>query len=292
MVIVTAIIVLAVPYTAPRMPSHGDEVRRGERFQFGKNWQRFLRLLNEDRIQVAQSSLQEMLGVTSLEGKRFLDAGSGSGIMSLAARRLGARVHSFDFDPQSVACTAELRSRFSDQSSWAVEEASVLDPDYLRSLGAFDVVYSWGVLHHTGAMWTALDNITIPLAADGTLFVAIYNDQGAKSELWKRVKRAYCSGPLGRAAVSAVFVPAFALEGLAVDITHGTNPAKRYLDARRTRGMSIVYDWFDWLGGYPFEVARPEEIFALYRGKGLTLERMITGSSGCNQFVFSNRATS
>ncbi len=270
------------------MPSHGDEVRRGERFQFGKNWQRFLRLLNEERIQQAQSSLQAMLGVSSLAGKRFLDAGSGSGIMSLAANRLGARVHSFDFDPQSVACTTELRSRFGIGSEWSVEEASVLDADYLRSLGEFDVVYSWGVLHHTGAMWQALDNITIPLAPTGTLFVAIYNDQGAKSQMWKRVKRAYCSGPFGRAVVSAIFVPAFALEGLAVDVVHGDNPLKRYTDPARTRGMSVVYDWFDWLGGYPFEVARPEEIFALYHDKGFTLERMITGSSGCNQFVFSH----
>jgi 2-polyprenyl-6-hydroxyphenyl methylase/3-demethylubiquinone-9 3-methyltransferase len=274
------------------MSSHSDEVQRGERYQFGENWRRFLEVLDEDRIREAERSLQQMLGVTDLAGKRFLDAGSGSGIMSLAARRLGARVHSFDFDPQSVACTAELRRRYSDEHEWHVEEASVLDAAYLRSLGTFDVVYSWGVLHHTGKMWDALDNITLPVGPGGTLFIAIYNDQGTKSRLWKHVKRVYCSGPAGRAAVSAVFVPAFALEGLAVDLAHRTSPLARYRDSQRTRGMSVVRDWFDWLGGYPFEVARPEQIFELYRDKGYTLERLVTGGSGCNQFVFTRRAES
>lgn len=269
------------------MSSHADEVLRGQRYAFGENWQQFLEILDEDRIAEAQRSLQHMLGMPDLEGKRFLDAGSGSGIMSLAARRLGASVHSFDFDPQSVACTTELRTRFStDDASWRIDEASVLDVAYLKSLGRFDVVYSWGVLHHTGHMWEALDNITIPVAAGGKLFIAIYNDQGTRSSVWKAVKRVYCSGPTGRAAVSAVFVPAFALEGLAVDLVHGKSPLQRYRDSRRTRGMSVVRDWFDWLGGYPFEVARPEQIFELYRAKGYTLDRLVTGGMGCNQFVF------
>src|ERR1044072_5239228 len=102
-----------------------------------------------------------MLEVDNLLGKKFLDVGSGSGLFSLAARRLGAQVHSFDYDPQSVACTGELRRRyFPDDLHWVVQQGSVLDQGYLASLGSFDVVYAWGVLHHTGAMWRALDNIT------------------------------------------------------------------------------------------------------------------------------------
>lgn len=111
------------------------------RFAFGANWSRFLSLLNEQRIAEAEQSLRELLGVADLRGKRFLDIGSGSGLFSLAARRLGAEVHSFDYDPQSVACTQELRRRYyPDDPTWRVEQGSVLDSDYLAQLGQFDVV--------------------------------------------------------------------------------------------------------------------------------------------------------
>src|SRR5918911_286314 len=126
------------------------EVARGERFEFGRNWAKFLALLNEQRIADAENSLRQMLECEDLKGRSFLDIGSGSGLFSLAARRLGARVHSFDYDPHSVACTMELRRRFCpEDAAWTVETGSALDADYLKRLGRFDVVYSWGVLHHT-----------------------------------------------------------------------------------------------------------------------------------------------
>lgn len=140
------------------MPLHEQEILRGERFEFGKNWKRFLKLLNTERIAEAEKSLKSMLCVDTLQGRRFLDIGSGSGLFSLAARRLGATVYSFDYDPQAVACTDELRKRYFPQDSlWTVDQGSVLDQAYLQSLGQYDIVYSWGVLHHTGAMWTALE---------------------------------------------------------------------------------------------------------------------------------------
>ncbi|MBI2797607.1 MAG: class I SAM-dependent methyltransferase [Gemmatimonadetes bacterium] len=269
--------------------AHAAEVARGERFEFGKNWASFLRVLDDERIASAQASLVRMLGLADLAGKRFLDAGSGSGLSSLVARRLGADVVSFDYDPSSVGCTAELRRRYYfDDPRWRVEAGSVLDPAYLQGLGAFDVVYSWGVIHHTGAMWDGLDLIARNVKPGGRLFIAIYNDQGAWSRRWHRIKALYNSGVLGRWLVKGTVIPYWAIRQAAADIVHLRNPVATWTDYSRRRGMSLMHDWIDWIGGYPFEVAMPEEILDFYSARGFRLVKLKTsrGTVGCNEFVF------
>jgi 2-polyprenyl-6-hydroxyphenyl methylase/3-demethylubiquinone-9 3-methyltransferase len=273
-------------------PWHAEEVARGERFEFGRNWLRFLESVRDENIVKAESSLKRMLDIDSLAGLSFLDIGSGSGLFSLAARRLGARVHSFDYDPQSVACSAELRRRyFPHDSQWVVERGSALDADYLAGLGRFDIVYSWGVLHHTGRMWQALENAQMAVAPGGRLFIAIYNDNGSRSRRWARIKYAYNNlprilrAPLALLAITPNETKAFLRAAL--DGRPGAY-LRSWVRPYGFRGMNRWHDIVDWVGGYPYEFATPEQIFEFYRERGFTLTKLRCGGVGlgCNEFVF------
>ena len=271
------------------MIRYSQEFRQRERFQFGRNWRRFLTVLDEDRIARAERSLTDMLGMEGLEGKRFLDIGCGSGLFSLAARRLGATVYSFDYDPQSVACALDLKLRyFPVDPDWVVEEGSVLNHRHLTTLGKFDIVYAWGVLHHTGDMAAALKNVCDLVAPKGKLFLAIYNDQGRASRRWAWVKRA--NNRLPRKWRFLVLWPAFLrLWGptFVRDLITG-RPFQSWRTYRADRGMSPWRDVIDWVGGHPFEVAKPEKIFDFYHARGFVLYRLKTcgGGHGCNEYVF------
>jgi 2-polyprenyl-6-hydroxyphenyl methylase/3-demethylubiquinone-9 3-methyltransferase len=279
------------------MDLYKREVSRGARFEFGKNWDRFLQDINEERIKAAETSLKRMLCENDLCGKSFLDIGSGSGLFSLAARRLGARVHSFDYDPHSVACTEELKRRyFLGDLNWTVEEGSALDINYLESLGIFDIIYCWGVLHHTGQMWQAMENILLPAGPTSRLFIAIYNDVGTKSSRWGIIKRAYngLPKPLRLPFATAVMLPGEVKSVLSALLTLRIGEyARSWRQSDSERGMSRWHDLIDWVGGYPYEVAKPEEVFDFYRARGFTLLKMKCGGVGlgCNQFVFINESS-
>lgn len=267
-------------------------VANADKFGFGENWRSFLDELDDARIAEAEKALQWMLSGVRIDGSRFLDIGSGSGLSSLAARRLGAVVHSFDYDRQSVECTKTLRDRFfPGDAAWVVESGSILDGDYLAKLGQFDVVYSWGVLHHTGAMYKSLKNAAGLVSPGGLFAFALYR----KTRLcwfWTLEKRWYCrASAQAQSACRRVYV---ALMRLAFAAT-GRN-FNAYVGAYRgNRGMSYVHDVHDWLGGYPYESIRPAEVEHEMARIGFTrIRSKVQGyswglfGSGCDEYVFRN----
>jgi 2-polyprenyl-6-hydroxyphenyl methylase/3-demethylubiquinone-9 3-methyltransferase len=184
-----------------------------------------------------------------------------------------------------------MRRRFSGENPiWTVERGSALDQAYLESLGRFDIVYAWGVLHHTGAMWRAMELMTGLVAPGGLLYIAIYNDQGWRSRGWRLVKRAYNLLPkrLRFLVIAPVLMGLWG--ALALRDLGRARPFATWREYSSTRGMSPWHDLIDWVGGYPYEVARPDEVVGFYRDLELELRAIRrTGGLGCNEFTFVTR---
>lgn len=282
------------------------------RFQFGLNWQNFLRTVDGPRIEAAAKSLDSLLDGEDLRGQSFLDIGCGSGLVSLVARMAGAKVTSFDPDEACVRCTESLRLRWRANESgadgsaaetatqtadaqpvhdWRIAQGSILDADFASSLGQFDIVYAWGVLHHTGQMRRAIRLASERTAPGGLFVLAIYHDQGGASRRWAAVKRFYHRVPsFLRPAYVAVIAGWHELRFAAARLLSGRNPLplQDWHAKRRDRGMSVWHDWVDWIGGWPFEVASPDEVINPLIRAGFSLRQIKTVGNGwgCNEYVF------
>lgn len=259
------------------------------RFEFGSNWLSFLKEVDEKRINFAEQSLKEMLNLNDFKNLYFLDIGCGSGLFSLAAVRLGAKAFSFDYDKNSVICSIKLREKFSiPQELWQIEQGSILDDNYVNKLPSFDIVYAWGVLHHTGNMKKAIKNAASKVKLNGKFYISIYNDQGWRSLFWRKVKQTYCSSKLGKLSILITFIPLLFIRAILSGLIKHRNPFYQFIYYKNNnRGMSLFHDWIDWLGGLPYEVATPKYIEELVTSLGFRLDKSkITKSWGCNEFIF------
>ena len=260
-----------------------------DRFSFGRNWKHYAATIDDAHIRRSVESMARSLG--DIRGRSFLDVGCGSGIHVVSALRLGAsRVHAFDYDPDSVECTRAVVAKHAPEAMerTTIERGDALSEPYMRSLGTFDVVYSWGVLHHTGDMWKALHLATLPLERDGRLLIALYNDQGIWSHGWRFMKWLYVRAPIAR---PLIILGVFAPRELAKFVV---KTPWRYIrdwrDYSRLRGMSRWYDIVDWAGGYPFQVASTAAVSDFYARHGLhTIVTVDCGNgNGCNEFRISD----
>lgn len=262
---------------------------RESHFEFGENWLSFLDVVSEERIAGAERGLQKLFPGTELQGKRFLDIGCGSGLSMLAALRLGAaEVIGVDIDENSVEATRRCLTRFESGKKWRAFRSSVFDLDP-EKLGRYDIVYSWGVLHHTGDMWRAIEKAASMMEDRGFFAIALYQKTGFCG-LWRIEKRIYSHLP---AVFQAPVRWLYKLAWSARELVAGRNPFAGKKDEVR-RGMSRSHDTHDWLGGYPYESASPDEVHVKLDQLGLHLvrENITLGGTGlfgtaCDEYVAS-----
>lgn len=260
-----------------------------QRFEFGKNWLNYIhKNLTEENVEISKKHMLAVLGCEDLKGISFLDIGCGSGLHSFAAWRAGASfLHSFDYDANSVEATSYVREKAGNPANWiVVEQGSVLDDVYIERLPQFDMVYSWGVLHHTGDVWHAVRNTASRVKPGGILYIALYSADVQKDptpEFWLEVKRRYVSaGWLKRHYMDAWYVWRFMLHRRIRNL-----PAflKRMREYKKSRGMSLFTDVRDWLGGWPMEFVHDAEAVRFCEQLGFRKVKMLTGEAN-TEFVF------
>jgi predicted RNA methylase len=248
-------------------------------FSFGENWSHYAEKIDEARIEEAEKSLIRLVGRENIEGKTFLDIGCGSGLFSLAAVRLGARkLLAVDLDPKSVETTRRTLSRYAPGGNWDVQNISVFNLSQ-EKLGVFDVVYSWGVLHHTGAMYQAITKASTMVAPGGMISLALYG-KTPFCGMWRIEKRIYSRSPKWIQKI--------------IETCYLKQRREKYW---KQRGMDTYHDMRDWLGGYPYESISPEEARSFMRGLGFDQIRSFTEpcigllGAGCDEYSFTRTAT-
>lgn len=259
-----------------------------DRFEFGKNWESFSRSIDDESIRRAEDRLANLLGTRDLSGRTFLDIGCGSGLHALAALRFGAaQVTAIDLDPNSVATTQAVLSKFWNRSNFVVRQLSVFDLE-TASFGDFDIVYSWGVLHHTGNMPRAIQCAARRVKPGGLFAVALYG-KTRYCGIWTRIKRWYVNAsPAEQARAEGWYVRLFGFYLL----LRGKRLRTHIANYKNKRGMDFYHDVRDWIGGYPYESITPSELTHLLAAENLTLlkqnvrKRSGLFGSGNDEYLF------
>lgn len=253
-----------------------------ERFAFGRNWASYAAGVGARQIDEARACLLKLIPEEELRGRTMLDIGCGSGLHSLAALQSGARVTAIDIDPDSVATTRALLARHG-------FDCDVSVTDVFEAAGSYDVVYSWGVLHHTGDLWRAMERAASLVRPGGLFAFALYRATSCDA-FWTWEKRWYTRAtPAAQAFARFLYRAAYRVNCLA----KGESYAALRAGYATSRGMDFEHDIRDWLGGHPYQATlapeveafmaargfKPVRVFALPKGRGLL-------GSGCDEYVY------
>lgn len=259
------------------------------RFGFGRNWKDYIeKRLSDERVETSRKHMLDFLGMADLKGKSFLDIGCGSGLHSLAALRSGAeRIVGFDYDKNSVLATQYCQQYAGGPKNWTVTQGSVLDETFVETLPQADIVYSWGVLHHTGDVWRAIRNAAGRVPPNGLFYIALYAADVQKppytAQFWLDIKQQYLKASwLGKRRLEWWYIWTFYL---GKNIRRLPEFIKRVRDYRKNRGMDIMADLRDWLGGWPMEFVYDADAVKFCEQLGLRLERIKTGEAN-SEFLF------
>lgn len=272
-------------------PAVDNDVSKKEdlRFGFGANWTDYIdKHFSDERVAISQRHLLDFLKLDHLNNKTFLDIGCGSGLHSLAAWRSGAeQVVSFDYDQNSVVTTKKLHELSGSPKNWVVMQGSVLDEAFMDSLPKSDIVYSWGVLHHTGNMWKAIENAARCLHKSSVFYIALYSKDvyvDPPAEYWLKIKREYnLANPLKKIWMEWCYAWRDCIKGCLI---RGKSPLAHMREYKFSRGMSYWHDVRDWLGGYPMEFASNKET-EIFARKILKFELIhIKAGEGNTEFLF------
>jgi 2-polyprenyl-6-hydroxyphenyl methylase/3-demethylubiquinone-9 3-methyltransferase len=270
--------------------SFGNQMTAAEkRFEFGKNWKKYIeRSFSQEKVEVSKRHILAFLRRKDLQGLTFLDIGCGSGLHSLAALQLGAaEVISFDYDKKSVEATTILYQYAGDPKNWKIMQGSVLDPQFMASLPMVDIVYSWGVLHHTGDVWQAVRNAAMPVKRDGLFYIALYSADVQKDptpEFWLDVKQRYLAASiLEKRKMEWWYVWRFQM---GYKISALRKVLHDIIEYKKNRGMSYFTDIRDWLGGWPMEFCYDDDVKQFVTNElGMELVNIKTGEAN-TEFLF------
>jgi 2-polyprenyl-3-methyl-5-hydroxy-6-metoxy-1,4-benzoquinol methylase len=262
-----------------------NELPLENRFTFGKNWSKFIDShFNPERLEGSIRVFQLFTSLPDLKDMTFIDVGCGSGLHSLAAHKMGAKkIASFDFDPKAVDATAKLKNIAGSPSNWTINQGSILDVDFVSNLGKFDFVYSWGVLHHTGSVWRAIENTSSLVTPKGQMYLALYSlDVQPNADYWLVTKQKYVK--------SSYFRKIMMEQSYLYKYYYGSSILRHIVgffkkERGRTRGMELMTDVRDWLGGWPMEFVLDAEAVNFVENLGFKLSNIKKGEA-CTEFLF------